>query len=361
MFKKKYDANDVIVENVFNHLLRISNTIYENDDKIIEESIKDKILKTMSAVILAGTILGVPAVSYLKAKNNRNHNNRNVNISAVQKIINDNNNASPEILSRLKNGLNLAKMYNSFNNNVYLKSVFITYLFSQNKVSYGNLGIEGKRTSKISYSQRYKLFYKHVLGKELNDDISFDQIKKECQEHNSFKQYSEMIKQIKEKAGTNNITFWLTEELADELGVSGDEVYWCGIFAGSVVGDTSGNFTSTIKFSKSMNSAAYYYEGNNELKKNKNKIISTFIKPGDVLTLEGYKAETNYGGHFAIVYKVEKDNNDNVTNIITLEGNTGKDEVSLNRRSVEEIKIATSLLNNTESNVKIVNDINDQL
>lgn len=345
----------LIYENVLKELISL------NENKIIEESIKDKITKTMSAVMLAGSLLGVPIAGALKTFDSKSTNN--VDISSLNKIINDNSKVgtSPEVVGRLKRGLVLAKMYNKFKDNTYLKSVFITYLFSQNKKSYSNLGAQGKRTSRISYKQRYKLFYKHVIGKNINDDVNFNQIKKECQQHLLFAEYSKMIKNIKEKAGTNNITFWLTPELAEDLGVSGDEVYWCGIFAGSVIGDESGSFTSTIKFSKSMNSKAYYYEGNKELLKNKNQIISTFIKPGDVLTLAGYKAETNYGGHFAIVYKVIRDSDNNVKGIVTLEGNTGNDEVSLRKRSIKEIKIATSMLNNTEANEKIVNSINDLL
>lgn len=356
MTKTLYIEDSILYEKV---ILRLNNIATKEND-IIEESVKQKLVKTMSAVMIASSLFGVPIAA--KKISSSLSTTKSADVDAINKIINDNSNASSETISRLKNGLRLAKMYNKYKSNKYLKSVFITYLFSQNKTSYSNLGISGKRTTKISYKQRYILFYENVIGKKISDsDIDINKIKRECQKHPEFEQYAEMISQIKEKAGSNNITFWLTPELAKSLGVEGDEVYWCGIFAGSVVGDTTGDFASTVKFSKSINSTAYYQEGNKKLKDNKEHILSTFLKPGDVLTLAGYKAETTYGGHFAIVYKVEKDSNNNIISITTLEGNVGQDQIMLTRRSPKEVKIATSFSDNTVRNEKIVNDINDAL
>jgi hypothetical protein len=235
--------------------------------------------------------------------------------------------------------------YQEYQNDPYLKSIWITTLFAKNKLLYQTIGSakKGQRALELNRENRYKLFYKYTVndGKSIESNKEMSEIKKECQSHPKWKEYSAMVSSIASTARTNTITVWLTEDLykniKNDLGISTDKVpdslekvSWCGVMIAGILSrgeiDTKiSSFASARRVYKNYidsEDMAYNHEDFKDRSiKEKSNAIKKVLFVGSIVALYP-KKHSPYAQHFAIVKDVGIDNKSGRMWYETVEGNT---------------------------------------
>lgn len=238
-----------------------------------------------------------------------------------------------------------ASDYQEYQNDPYLKSIWITTLFAKNKLLYQTIGSteKGQRVLKLNRENRYKLFYKYTVnsGKPTSSNKEMSEIKKECQSHPKWQEYSSMISSIIATAETGTITVWLTEALYEnittDLGISTDEVptslkkvSWCGVMIAGIL--SRGEIDTKISSFASGYRVYQNYINNEDMVYNhkdfKDKTVeerSNAIKKvlfvGSIVTLYP-KKHTHDAQHFALVKDIGIDSESGRMWYETIEGNT---------------------------------------
>ena len=283
----------------------------------------------------------------------------------IKNRVTNDKNANPEQLLKLINiAEKKAAEFYKVQDNTYLKSLFVTSLFSVNKISAQSLG-NGSRVASVDKNDREILFYKFVIGKEPSSKkkLTPEELS-ECQKHNLWQEHENLVKEIKNGVKSKNVfNLWLSQSLflniekytgARPMGGDDDKVSWCGhmvgyllmnVYKGSGIdpikkavtwtknksGEKKYNrygYASTYKFKllvdrqmKSKQELVYDYSDpaiRNLSREERIKAIKKVIAPGSLITTGGPWSKKKYGTHFVLVLSVDYDNN----SYRTIEGNT---------------------------------------
>ena len=237
--------------------------------------------------------------------------------------------------------------YRKFQDNPYLKSIWITSLFSVDRALYSTIGSQksGKRVFKFNRDQRWFLFYKHVVHKgklptgNNNFFILDDKQKKECQNHKYWDDYEELVDKIGKQARTNSFPVWLTEDLykmllKGELGNINikhdlEKVSWCGVMVAGIlsrggIGVDLKSFASGNRvyhnFLKKEDMVYNHNDYKNMSDEEKANAIKKVLFVGSIVAL--YPKELSPDAqHFSIVTDISYDKDGKVY-YDTIEGNT---------------------------------------
>ena len=278
---------------------------------------------------------------------------------------------------KLKSGLNVnnfisvlniaekkAKQFYNVQDNIYLKSLFVTSLFTTNHLAYGSLA-SSSRVLSVDKNNRNVLFYKYVVGKEPSNirKLNSEELK-ECKNYNNGKEWKiqeKLEKTIYKGIKKKEFNLWLNYNLFLEIekytgrkpiGGAKDKVSWCGhmigflmmnLYESKMAGSgiaksafankrggkkSSYAYASTLKLIKAINrnviskkELVYDFrskEIRNLSDEQRLEAIKKVLFPGSLVTVGGTWSAKTFGTHFVLVLSVDYEKG----TYKTIEGNT---------------------------------------
>lgn len=249
-------------------------------------------------------------------------------------------------------------IYNKVKDNIFLYSMLLTSIMNTNNETSKSRS-EENRIKFVTEKDRVSLFYKWVVGGEIEgNQITADQIK-EAKNHDDYKTYKEIddmiLKVTKKRLKHKGYYMWLGSDIASDFADMEEKFkeYYCGATAASVYWKAFGkklkisprDYMSTFKALKSGKVKKYVvfnykdWQGLED-KKLVNLVKSSLVRPG--MTVLEHGDSDSIPSHFGIIIKYNSESK----TVWTYEGNTsdpsnklGESGITIRERSLEEISV----------------------